>query len=180
MTAFRTWSSGPPIRTAFPGKEQVADYLVDYAKMVEAPIRTGVEVLKAERIAGRGCFRVETSEGVIEARRIVAATGAFQHPVVPPLVPEDAGLTQLHSFRYRSLGAVARRLRVLVVGAGSSGTQIADELNRAGRSTYLSVGPHERPPRAYRGRGLRLVAGCARTLGHCGGRAGHRACHHLL
>jgi putative flavoprotein involved in K+ transport len=39
-----------------------------------------------------------------------------------------------------------------VVGAGSSGAQIADELNRAGRKTYLSVGPHGRPPRAYRGR----------------------------
>jgi putative flavoprotein involved in K+ transport len=41
---------------------------------------------------------------------------------------------------------------VLVVGAGSSGAQIADELLRAGRSVYLSVGPHNRPPRRYRGR----------------------------
>jgi putative flavoprotein involved in K+ transport len=40
---------------------------------------------------------------------------------------------------------------VLVVGAGSSGVQIADELRQAGRPVYLSVGPHERPPRAYRG-----------------------------
>lgn len=135
----------------FPGKEQVADYLADYAKMVEAPIRTGVEVLKAARIEGRGRFRVETSEGVIEARRIVAATGAFQHPAIPAIVPEDAGLTQLHSFRYRNPEQLPKG-GVLIVGAGSSGTQIADELNRAGRSVYLSVGPHERPPRAYRGR----------------------------
>jgi putative flavoprotein involved in K+ transport len=41
---------------------------------------------------------------------------------------------------------------VLVVGAGSSGAQIADELLRAGKSVYLSVGPHGRPPRSYRGR----------------------------
>ena len=41
---------------------------------------------------------------------------------------------------------------VLVVGAGSSGVQIADELMRAGRKVYLSVGPHDRPPRRYRGR----------------------------
>ena len=41
---------------------------------------------------------------------------------------------------------------VLVVGAGSSGVQIADELAGAGRKVYLSVGPHDRPPRAYRGR----------------------------
>jgi putative flavoprotein involved in K+ transport len=41
---------------------------------------------------------------------------------------------------------------VLVVGAGSSGTQIADELRRAGRTVYLSVGAHDRPPRSYRNR----------------------------
>ncbi|TIT48388.1 MAG: FAD-dependent oxidoreductase, partial [Mesorhizobium sp.] len=41
---------------------------------------------------------------------------------------------------------------VLVVGSGSSGVQIADELLRAGRRVYLSVGPHDRPPRAYRER----------------------------
>ena len=135
----------------FPAKERVADYLVDYAKMVGAPIRTGVEVLKAERLPGRGLFRVETSEGFIEARNVVAATGAFQHPVIPPILPEDAGVTQLHSFHYRNPAQLPDGA-VLVVGAGSSGTQIADELRRAGRSVYLSVGPHDRPPRAYRGR----------------------------
>jgi putative flavoprotein involved in K+ transport len=41
---------------------------------------------------------------------------------------------------------------VLVIGAGSSGVQIADELQRAGKRVYLSVGPHNRPPRRYRGR----------------------------
>lgn len=40
----------------------------------------------------------------------------------------------------------------MVVGAGSSGAQIADELNRAGRKVFLSVGSHDRPPRRYRGR----------------------------
>jgi len=41
---------------------------------------------------------------------------------------------------------------VLVVGAGSSGAQIAEELMNAGRDVYLSVGPHDRPPRSYRNR----------------------------
>jgi len=48
----------------------------------------------------------------------------------------------------RKLGAS----HLLVVGAGSSGVQIADELERAGKKVYLSVGPHDRPPRAYRNR----------------------------
>ncbi|WP_282609083.1 NAD(P)/FAD-dependent oxidoreductase [Pelagibius sp. Alg239-R121] len=135
----------------FPTKERVADYLVDYAKMVGAPIRTGVEVLKAARLPGRGLFQVETSEGLIEARNVVAATGAFQHPVIPPILPEDVGVTQLHSFHYRNPEQLPAGA-VMVVGAGSSGTQIADELRRAGRTVYLSVGPHDRPPRTYRGR----------------------------
>ena len=136
---------------SFPSKERIADYLNDYAKMINAPIRTGVEVTRAERLPGREGFRVETSAGEIEAKRIVAATGAFQHPVIPPVVPQDAGPQQIHSFHYRNPGQLPEGA-VMVVGAGSSGAQIADELNRAGRKVYLSVGPHDRPPRAYRGR----------------------------
>ena len=136
---------------AFVSKERIADYLNDYAKMIKAPIRTGVEVSKAERLPGKDRFLVETSNGAIEAKRIVAATGAFQHPVIPPLVPTEAGIEQLHSFHYRNPEQLPEGA-VMVVGAGSSGAQIADELNRAGRKVFLSIGPHDRPPRAYRGR----------------------------
>ena len=141
-------SAGPD---DFPGKETVADYFVAYAKTIEAPIRCGVEVLKVERNAGRPGFRVETSEGVIEAERVVAATGPFQTPVIPAVVPEQAGLLQMHSTGYRNPAQLPDGA-VLVVGSGSSGTQIAEELMQAGRRVYLSVGPHDRPPRAYRGR----------------------------
>lgn len=136
---------------SFPGKERVADYFVAYAERIAAPIRCGVEVTKVRRNAGRPGFRVETSDGVIEAGFVVAATGAFQVPVVPPLLPGDSGLVQVHSSAYRN----PRQLpdgAVLVVGAGSSGTQIADELLGAGRRVHLSVGPHGRLPRRYRGR----------------------------
>lgn len=136
---------------AFASKEQVADYFVAYAKMIHAPVRCGVEVTAVHRNAGRPGFRVETSEGVIEADHVVAATGPFQRPVIPALVPEDAALMQIHSSAYRNPGQLPRGA-VLVVGAGSSGVQIADELRQAGRRVYLSVGPHDRPPRAYRGR----------------------------
>ncbi|WP_435311947.1 flavin-containing monooxygenase [Primorskyibacter sedentarius] len=135
----------------FPTKTIVATYMETYARMIDAPIRTGVEVVKAERNQGRPGFTVETSAGKIEALNVVAATGAFQHPVIPPVVPESEGVTQLHSFHYKAPDQLPEGA-VLVVGAGSSGAQIADELNRAGRRVYLSVGPHERPPRAYRGR----------------------------
>ena len=115
------------------------------------PIRCGVEVKEVRKNEGRPGFRVETSEGVIEANSVVAATGPFQHPVFPPIVPEDAEVKQMHSHDYRNPEQLTEGA-VLVVGAGSSGVQIADELLSAGKRVYLSVGPHDRPPRAYRGR----------------------------
>jgi putative flavoprotein involved in K+ transport len=135
----------------FPSKEEIADYFVAYAARIAAPIRCGVEVKEVRRNDGRPGFRVETSAGVIEANRVVAATGPFQRPVMPDLVPQQAGLLQIHSSGYRNPAQLPAGA-VLVVGAGSSGTQIADELQRSGRQVYLSVGPHDRPPRAYRGR----------------------------
>jgi putative flavoprotein involved in K+ transport len=136
---------------AFAGKEEVADYFVAYAEKYKAPIRCGVEVTEVRPIKGRPGFHVETSTGVIEANYVVAATGAFQSPIIPPIVPDTADVTQLHSFDYRNPDQLPEGA-VLVVGAGSSGAQIADELTRAGKQVYLSVGPHDRPPRAYRGR----------------------------
>ena len=136
---------------AFVHKERIADYFVAYAEQIAAPIRCGVEVKEVRRNVGRSGFHVETSAGVIDANYVVAATGPFQRPVIPGLVPEQAGLMQIHSNAYRNPGQLPQGA-VLVVGAGSSGVQIADELQRAGRRVYLSVGPHDRPPRAYRGR----------------------------
>ncbi|XVU28611.1 flavin-containing monooxygenase [Actinoplanes sp. CA-054009] len=135
----------------FAGKDQVADYFTAYAEKINAPIKTGVEVLSVRRHDGRPGFRVDTSDGTIDARYVVAATGPFQRPVIPPIVPESAAPVQIHSNAYRNPGQLPEGA-VLVVGAGSSGVQIADELRRSGRTVYLSVGPHDRPPRSYRGR----------------------------
>ncbi|TPK18861.1 FAD-dependent oxidoreductase [Mesorhizobium sp. B2-5-9] len=135
----------------FPSKEEVADYFVAYAKQINAPVRCGVEVRLVQRNIGRPGFRVETSDGVIEANSVIAATGPFQVPVIPSVVPADAGILQIHSSAYRNPAQLPKGA-VLVVGAGSSGVQIADELQRAGKRVYLSVGAHDRPPRAYRGR----------------------------
>lgn len=136
---------------AFVSAARVARYLEEFADRIDAPMRTGVEVKHASRLKGRRGFKVETSAGPIEAQRIVAATGAFQTPIIPSLIPNDAPITQIHSAAYRAPNKLPDGA-VMVVGAGSSGAQIADELNRAGRKVLLSVGPHDRPPRRYRGR----------------------------
>ncbi len=135
----------------FASKDQVADYFTAYAEKIGAPIRCGVEVTSVRKHEGRDGFRVETSEGTIDARFVVAATGPFQRPVFPPIVPADAGPLQMHSNTYRNPDQLSEGA-VVVVGAGSSGVQIADELRASGREVYLSVGPHDRPPRSYRGR----------------------------
>ncbi|MDZ4312979.1 MAG: NAD(P)/FAD-dependent oxidoreductase [Cypionkella sp.] len=134
---------------AFAPKERIAAYFEAVAEKIAAPIRCGVEVTSLEPSGER--FVAETSAGRVEARNVVVATGPFQKPLIPTLVPDSAGIVQMHSNAYRNPGQLPEGA-VLVVGAGSSGAQIADELMRAGKQVYLSVGPHDRPPRAYRGR----------------------------
>ncbi len=136
---------------AFPGKDAVADYLERYARAIAAPVRTGVKVTRLQR-GDDGGFVATTGAGdTIIARHVVVATGPFQQPVIPPLIGADAAVVQVHSAHYKNPAHLPAG-GVLVVGAGSSGAQIADELNRAGRKTWLAVGPHSRPPRRYRGR----------------------------
>jgi putative flavoprotein involved in K+ transport len=135
----------------FATAEEVVKYFVGHSEQIRAPIRCGVEVTALRRKADGSGFRAETSAGAIEAANVVAATGPYQRPIVPTVVPADTGIVQIHSNAYRNPGQLPQGA-VLVIGAGSSGSQIADELLRAGGRVYLSVGPHNRPPRRYRGR----------------------------
>jgi len=157
-------ANGPAWHDRFPGmtfadidpdsfatKHQIVSYFEAYAKQIAAPIRCGVEVKSLVEKADGSGFRADTSAGVIDATHVVVATGPFQRPVIPPLIPAQAGIVQIHSSGYRN-PAQLQQGAVLVVGAGSSGVQIADELARSGRRVYLSVGAHNRPPRRYRGR----------------------------
>jgi putative flavoprotein involved in K+ transport len=157
-------ANGPAWHDRFPGRafsdidpdgfapaSKIVEYFVAYAEQITAPICCGVEVKSLHRKADGSGFRAETSTGVIDAVNVVAATGPFQRPIIPAAVPADAGIVQLHSNAYRNPAQLPKGA-VLVIGAGSSGAQIADELLRAGKRVYLSVGPHSRPPRRYRGR----------------------------
>ena len=142
----REFSSDPD---GFPGKDEVTAYFEDFAKQIECPLHCGVEVTDTVALP-EGGYQVTTSQGVIHADHVVAATGPFQIPVFPPIVPEGV-VTQIHSFDYHNPEQLEDGA-VMVVGAGSSGSQIADELLRSGREVYLSIGPHDRPPRSYRGK----------------------------
>lgn len=134
---------------AFAPKDRIVRYFEDFAQQIAAPIRCGEAVTSLTR-EGEG-FRAVTAAGEVLAKNVVVATGPFQKPVFPAMIPESAGVMQIHSNHYRNPGQLPKGA-VLVIGAGSSGSQIADELLRSGREVYLSVGPHDRPPRAYRGK----------------------------
>ena len=135
----------------FAPKDRIVAYFEEVAAQIKAPVRCGVEVSSLVQKPDGSGFRAETSGGVIEAVNVVSATGPFQKPLIPAVVPSDAGIMQLHSTAYRNPGQLPDGA-VLVVGAGASGSQIADELLRAGKRVYLSVGPHDRPPLRYRGK----------------------------
>lgn len=137
---------------AFASRDQVVAYFGAFAKQIEAPVRFGVDIVGLTKGEENGLFRAQTAQGeVITARQVVSATGSFQLPAIPKVIPPSThNLVQVHSSHYKNPAQLPPGA-VLVVGAGSSGAQIADELLRAGRRVYLSIGQHQRPPRRYRG-----------------------------
>jgi putative flavoprotein involved in K+ transport len=127
---------------------QIGTYLADYADFIAAPVRSPVAVTVLRQ--DDRDFIAETTDGPVAARNVVIATGPFQRPIIPPLLPETAGIVQLHAAAYRAPDRLPAGA-VLVIGAGASGSQIAEELMRAGRQVYFSISRHRRAPRRYRG-----------------------------
>jgi putative flavoprotein involved in K+ transport len=121
----------------------------DYATATDAPVRnnTTVTSVKPAEVG----FEVRTDQGSWEADTVVVASGACNEAKVPAIAerlpPEIPTLTALD---YRAPDELPEG-GVLVVGASSSGIQIAEELQRSGRPVTLAVGEHVRMPRTYRG-----------------------------
>jgi putative flavoprotein involved in K+ transport len=120
----------------FPSKDDAADYLEAYAKQFKLPIQSGVTVHRVTKQGSR--YVVSARDRRLLADNLVVATGAFQKPKLPAFATElDPRITQLHSSAYRN-PAQLRSGEVLVVGAGNSGAELALELSRDGRKTWLS------------------------------------------
>jgi len=137
---------------AFATTGEIIKFIEDYAEFVAPPIRCGVEVKRLSQRDGAPRFIAETADGTIEARNVVVATGPYQRNLVPDLL-HGHPVFQVHASNYRNPEQLPQGA-VLVAGAGASGAQIAEELQRAGRRVYLSVGRHRRLPRRYRNRDL--------------------------
>jgi cation diffusion facilitator CzcD-associated flavoprotein CzcO len=137
----------------FMPKDEIVAYLDGYAASFGAPLREGVEVVSLASAPGGG-FVLETSAGDLQAGSVVLATGAYQRPHRPPgaeTLPAD--LPQLDVDDYRSPEALPPG-KVLVVGSGQSGAQIAEELHQAGREVVLACGRAPWLPRRLGGRDI--------------------------
>jgi putative flavoprotein involved in K+ transport len=147
----------------FMPRAEVVSRMARYAAAIGAPVQLGTAV---KRLSPRsdGRFRLDTTDGPIDASSVVVATGSFHHPKVPPIATElPRRLHQLHSHDYRKESDLPPGA-VLVVGSGQSGVQLAEELFGAGRRVYLSVGSAGRMARRYRGRdSVEWLSDVART-----------------
>jgi putative flavoprotein involved in K+ transport len=116
-------------------------------------VRTGTTVTLV-RSTETG-YLVQTDQGEWSCRALVLASGAFNIACVPGFADRvPPAVATLTAPQYRNPGQLANG-GVLVVGASSSGTQIANEIHRSGRRVTLSVGEHIRAPRVYRGKDLK-------------------------
>lgn len=126
--------SGTPL---FPSRQQLVDYLAEYVDRFQLPVETSCRVLKA-KWTGDG-WHLDTSKGEVRARRLILATGIISNPVRAnfPGMELFSG-TVIHSVEYVN-AARWKGKRVLVVGVGNSGAEIASELARAGESVAISA-----------------------------------------
>jgi putative flavoprotein involved in K+ transport len=127
----------PAAPDAYPGKDDVADYLQAYATTFSLPVR--LDTTATSLSSADGIYVMRSSQETIQARQVVLATGPFHAPFTPAVSAQiDAAVHQIHSVDYRRPEDVPAG-RVLVVGAANTGCQIALELSATHR-VGLSVG----------------------------------------
>jgi len=121
---------------SFPTKDEMADYLEQYAHRFKLPVRTGVTVTRVSKHDRR--FLIETSQGNIVAENVIVAMASYQKGRLPSFASQlGSSVAQLHSIDYRNPSQFAKG-GVLVVGAGNSGAEIALEAARNGHKTFIS------------------------------------------
>ena len=149
MARLPGWAYVGPHSEGFMSASRYVHDLERYAAAVGAPVLAATDVVEVSAMGE--AYRVVTDSATWRARHVVVATGPGGRPRVPEAVKGlDPGVHLTTAAEYRNPGQLPDG-GVLVVGASSSGVQIADELSAAGREVVLAVGRHTRMPRRYRG-----------------------------
>jgi putative flavoprotein involved in K+ transport len=142
----------PGAPDGLPSKDEIAAYLEEYVRAHDLPVEPNTRVLSVRR-TGRE-LEVHTADRTLLAGAVIIATGPFHTPQRPGWADEVPVADQLHSFEYRRPRDVPGP-RVLVVGGGNSGAQIAEELVLAGRDVTWSQSTAPRfVPQTVLGRNL--------------------------
>ncbi len=131
---------------------EVAETIGKYAVTVDAPVQTATKVTSLR--ASTGGFEVVTDRGLWSAHTVVLASGACNLATLPACaegVPPS--IVSLTPQTYRGPDALEDG-GVLVVGASSTGVQLADEIARSGRAVTLAAGEQVRMPRRYKDRDI--------------------------
>src|SRR5271166_7145329 len=130
----------------YPSRAQVVGYLERYAAEFDLKPQFNAPVREVRRYGAT--WRAEAGENTTEARVVVIATGFADFPYSPTWPGMEAFVGPiLHSTRYRNPAPFAGK-RVLVVGFGNSGGEIALDLAEAQVDVTLSVrGPVRIVPR---------------------------------
>jgi putative flavoprotein involved in K+ transport len=134
-------------------RDDLVAHFERYATSFSAPVREGVAV-SSLRPHDDGGFVLDTSEGQLRADRVVLASGAYQKPFRPHGAADlEPGIYAIDAEGYTSPDALPPG-RVLVVGSGQTGCQIAEELRATGRDVVLACGRAPWGPRRVQGRDL--------------------------
>jgi putative flavoprotein involved in K+ transport len=128
----------PAPKGFYPNKDQMADYLQSYARKFSLPVQSSVRV--NHLLCRNNNYEIDTSSGKIFSGRVVIATGTNPYPRIPAissnLSPE---IFQIHSSLYKNPETLPVG-DVLVVGAATSGIEIALEVSKT-HKTYISGNP---------------------------------------
>jgi len=135
----------------FMPKSEIVRRFEQYEQENHLPVRYSTEVSRVEHLPGQYRYRIFTHNKVYESKNVVIATGLYHKVKIPAYADQiPQNIHQIPSDAYRNPQTLPTGT-VLVIGSAQSGSQIAEELNAAGRKVYLSTSSAGRVPRRYRG-----------------------------
>jgi putative flavoprotein involved in K+ transport len=144
------WNNGMPgcpfpgDHHSFPTKDEAADFLLEYKEKFDLPVLYNSRVMMAKK-STHG-FQIKLKERSLETQNLVIATGNYTIPKIPGFAKElHTYVRQLHSSFYKSPDDLPFG-NILVVGAGTSGFQIAMDLLHEKRSVYIAGKPTAQIP----------------------------------
>jgi putative flavoprotein involved in K+ transport len=120
----------------FPTKDEMGDYLENYANHFQLPVRNNIKVDTLSREGNRYC--ISSGDQHFEAEHVVTAMSNYQIPKIPKFAKNiNPDIVQIHSFDYRDPSQLQEG-SVLVVGAGNSGSELALEATKNNHEVWLS------------------------------------------